>query len=170
MKENAHKIALILHDVRSHHNVGSAFRTADTAGISKIYLTGYTPAPIDRFEREVKEIAKVALGAEKNIPWEKTAILECISDLKKQKFQIVAIEQNKKSLDYKKIKPKYPTAFLFGNEVTGIPKEILKLCDVIAEIPMQGRLVRNRPKGDSGKESLNVSVAVGVALFRILNI
>ena len=79
--------------------------------------------------------------------------------LKKEGFQIIAIEQDEKSVDYKKLKVGTKTAFVLGNEVDGIEKKVLKLCDVIAEIPMRGK-----------KESLNVSVATGVALFRILNI
>ena len=150
---------LILHDIRSHHNVGSIFRTADTAGIEKIYLTGYTPAPKDRFDREVKEISKVALGAEKNVSWEKTSLEKVINFLKKNKFEIIAVEQSKKSVDYKKIKPHFPAAFIFGNEVTGLRANILSKCDKVAEIPMIGE-----------KESLNVSVAVGIAIFRILNL
>jgi len=151
---------LILHNVRSKINVGSIFRTADAVGITKIYLTGYTPAPLDRFGRVVKEIAKSALGAEKTVSWEKTQnIKKVLVDLKKKKFQIIAVEQSKKSIDYKKVKIKFLVAFIFGNEVTGISEEILKSADVIVEIPM---------KGD--KESLNVAVSVGVALFRILGV
>ena len=70
MNLNKKQTNLILHDIRSAHNVGSIFRTADAVGINKIFLTGYTPAPIDRFGRKVKEIAQVALGAEKNIEWQ----------------------------------------------------------------------------------------------------
>ena len=151
---------LILHNIRSNHNVGSIFRTGDALGVTKIFLTGYTPTPLDKFGREVKEISKTALGAEKNIPWEKNKnVRKVIENLKKEGFQIIAIEQAKNSVDYKKIKIKGKTAFILGNEVTGILKEILSLCDVIAEIPMKGE-----------KESLNVSVSAGVALFRILNI
>ncbi len=153
------KVALILHDVRSLHNVGSAFRTADSAGVERIYLTGYTPAPLDRFGREVKEIAKVALGAEQNIPWKKLSIEECLEELKKGSCEIIAIEQSKKSIDYKKIKPKKDFALLFGNEVDGLCEDILKKCDKVAEIPMSGK-----------KESLNVSVSLGIALFRILDL
>ncbi len=151
---------LILHNVRSEYNVGSIFRTADGVGVSKIFLAGYTPAPIDKFGRPVKEISKTALGAEKTIPWEQEKnISKLLKNLKKQKFQIIAIEQAKNSVDYKKIKPKFPVAFILGNEVKGISKSVLNLCDVIAEIPMKGK-----------KESLNVSVSAGVALFRILNV
>lgn len=164
-------IYLILNDIRSAHNVGSMFRTADTAGVKKIFLTGYTPRPIDRFNRPVKEIAKTALGAEKNISWEyETEALKVIQNLKKEKVEIIALEQYHEALDYKKVKIKSDTAFLVGNEVLGIPEEIIKNVDVVAEIPMQGKLARNRPSDDTGKESLNVSVALGVALFRILDI
>ncbi len=151
---------IILPDIRSSLNVGSIFRTADACGVSKIYLAGYTPAPVDQFGRADKQIAKTALGAEKNIPWEKAeGIDKLITKLKKEGFYIVAIEQAENSVDYKKVKAKAKTAFLFGNEVEGISKTILKKCDVTAEIPMAG-----------DKESLNVSVSAGVALFRILNV
>lgn len=151
---------LIIHDVRSVQNVGAMFRTADAAGVDKIYLTGYTPAPLDRFGRKRGDLAKSALGAEEYVPWEqkKSATL-LLTKLKKEAFQIIAIEQDKKSIDYKKVKLKARNAFIVGPEVTGIPKDVLKKCDIIAEIPMRGK-----------KESLNVSVALGVALFRILNI
>ena len=151
---------LILNDIRSTHNVGAIFRTADACGISKIYLIGTTPAPIDRFGRERKDVAKTALGAEKTIPWEylKT-ITPLLTKLKKEKFEIIAIEQSKNSVDYKKVQLKNNSAIILGNEVTGISKNILNKCDIIVEIPMMGK-----------KESLNVSVATGVVLFRILGI
>jgi len=140
--------------------VGSIFRTADAVNVDKIFLTGYTPSPSDRFDREVKEISKVALGAEKNIEWEKIKNINVLfKKLKKQDTYIIGVEQSKNSIDYKKLKIKTKTAFVFGNEVSGISKSILKKCDVVTEIPMKGK-----------KESLNVSVSVGVALYRILNI
>ena len=149
---------LILQNIRSAHNVGAIFRTADAVGISKIYLVGYTPSPIDRFGRLRQDIAKAALGAEKMIPWESVkTIAPLISRLKKQGFRIIAIEQSPKSIDYKKVRVSARTAFILGAEVEGLPDSVLKKCDAIAEIPMQG-----------GKESLNVSVAAGVALFRML--
>lgn len=150
---------LILHNIRSNQNVGSLFRTADSAGISKIFLTGYTPAPLDKYERPVKEIAKTALGAEKTVPSEKMDIQGCIEMLKKEGVQIVAIEQSTNSIPYRNVEIQFPVAFILGNEVTGVEKEILDLCDVIAEIPMHGE-----------KESLNVSVAGGIALFQMLDI
>ncbi|TSD03156.1 MAG: tRNA/rRNA methyltransferase SpoU [Parcubacteria group bacterium Athens0714_16] len=154
------KVYLILHDIRSNHNVGSIFRTADAVGVSKIFLTGYTPAPVDRFGRDVNEISKTALGAEKNIEWKKVkSISTLIKKLKKDDFLIIGVEQSKKSVDYKKIKTNSSTVFIFGNEVKGISKSILDKCDVITEIPMKGK-----------KESLNVSVSAGVVLFRILGV
>jgi tRNA G18 (ribose-2'-O)-methylase SpoU len=154
--------SLILNNIRSTHNVGSLFRTADACGVSKIYLVGYTPAPLDRFGRVVKEIAKTALGAEKTLPYEKVSTLAAlVKRLKKDGFKIIAIEQSKNSVDYKKVKIRKGerVAFVLGEEVKGLTQKELSLCDVVAEIPMKGE-----------KESLNVSVAGGVALFRILNI
>lgn len=151
---------LILHNIRSNHNVGSLFRTAECAGISKIILSGYTPTPVDKFGRPVKEIAKVALGAEKTIVWEKYKTLKkALENFKKQGAFIVGIEQGKNSIDYKKVKLKSLTVFILGNEVKGLSKKDIELCDVLAEIPMKGK-----------KESLNVSVAGAVAIFRMLGI
>ncbi len=151
-------IALILPDIRSAHNVGAIFRTAEAAGVSKIYLTGYTPAPVDQFGRVNKEIAKTALRAEKTIVWEKVEnIFELIQKLKTEDWQLIALEQAKNSVDYREVKLGEKAAVLVGNEVEGIGEGILKLCDAVAEIPMRG-----------SKESLNVAVATGVALFRWL--
>ena len=148
---------LIIHDIRSVTNVGAMFRTADAAGINKIYLTGFTPTPLDRFGKIRKDMAKSALGAENFVEWEykkNTSIL--VDKLRKENYFIIGIEQDKKSIDYKKVKLKEKNVFIMGAEVTGIPKNILTKCDVIVEIPMKGK-----------KESLNVSVALGIALFRI---
>ncbi len=134
------------------------FRTCDAAGIDKIYLVGYTPAPIDRFGRKRKDLAKSALGAEEYVEWEqKKGLPGLLKELKRDGFQIIAIEQDEKSVDYKKVKAKSKNAFIVGAEVEGIPKNILNKCDVVAEIPMRGK-----------KESLNVATSLGVALFRIL--
>ena len=151
---------LILHNIRSAYNVGSIFRTADACGIYKIFLTGYTPTPLDNFGREVKTISKTALGAEKDIEWEyHHQVGRLIKKLKKEGVEIIAVEQDDDSVDYKKITVENSTAFIFGNEVRGISKQLLEQCDRITEVKMKGK-----------KESLNVSVAVGVVLFRILNI
>lgn len=157
MKKEINSI-LILPDIRSAINIGAIFRTADAVGISKIFLTGYTPRPTDKFSRIQKDIAKSALGAETWIPWEyKKTIIPLISNLKKQGYKIISIEQDKKAIDYRKIKLENKVAIIMGPEVTGLPKSVLDRSDIIAEIPMYGK-----------KESLNVSVACGVALFKIL--
>jgi 23S rRNA (guanosine2251-2'-O)-methyltransferase len=157
---NSKDIYLILLDIRSAENVGALFRTADASGVSKIFLIGTTPAPVDRFGRARNDIAKSALGAEKTIFFEyRKSVGPLLKKLKKDKVQIIAIEQSTDSVDYKKVKAKCPVAFIVGNEVSGIPDAVLKKCDVVAEIPMLGK-----------KESLNVSVSAGIALFRILNI
>jgi len=154
------EIYVILPDIRSSYNVGSIFRTSDAAGVSKIFLTGYTPCPQDKFKRINKDIAKTALGAEKTIPWEyQEEIKPLLEHLKKDGFLIIAIEQAPNSVDYKKVKAIEKMAFIFGSEVGGLSQEILKECDIVAEIPMLGK-----------KESLNVSVSAGVALFLVLNI
>ena len=159
-KENQKENILIMHNIRSVENVGAMFRTADAAGINKIYLVGYTPAPLDRFGRKRKDLAKSALGAEEFVKWEqKKNILPLLTKLKQEKYYIIAIEQDKNSVDYKKVKIGEKNVFVVGAEVEGLPQNILKKCDIIAEIPMKGK-----------KESLNVSVATGIALFQMLKI
>lgn len=152
------KTILVLHNIRSTHNAGSLFRTADGAGINEIVLSGYTPEPIDRFGRARNDIAKTALGAEKNIPWQKIKDLtEYLKEKKQEKFLISAIEQDKKSIFYKKAKKAKKQILILGNEVEGIEKDVLKMCDQIIEIPMRGE-----------KESLNVSIAGAIVMFEIL--
>lgn len=159
-KKNKREVYLILENIRSNFNVGSIFRIADCVSVSKVYLCGYTPAPHDKFGRENKEMKKVSLGGEASVPWEKVfSVSRLVKDLKEKGFQIVSLEQAKDSIDYKKFKPKYSVAIILGNEVNGVSKNTLKNSDVKIEIPMKGK-----------KESLNVSVATGVALFRILNV
>lgn len=153
---------VVLTDIRSAFNVGSIFRTSDALDISKLILCGTTPTPRDRFGRLREDISKVSLGAEINVDWEYfPKSLWVIKQLKKEGFKIVCIEQSNKSVDYKKIKftKGSKVAFVIGNEVDGVSKSILKLADKVAEIPMLG-----------SKESLNVSVAFGVAMFRMLEV
>lgn len=152
-------ICLLLDNIRSVHNVGSIFRTAETLGISHIYCVGTTPTPLDRFGRKRKDLAKVALGAEEIIPWE--VIVEPISlieNLKKTKTTIIALEQSDKSVDYKKVVPTDKMLIIVGNEIDGVSKDLLMLSDIISEIPLAGK-----------KESLNVSVATGIFLYRLLD-
>ncbi|HAQ02346.1 TPA: RNA methyltransferase [Candidatus Nomurabacteria bacterium] len=158
LKISEPKNILILPDIRSAINVGAIFRTADAVGIDMIYLVGCTPRPNDQYGRIQKDIAKSALGAETWIKWEyKEKLVPLIKKLKKEGYEIVALEQSEKSIDYRKYKKPLKMAFILGPEVIGLDKKVLKICDKVVEIPMHGK-----------KESLNVSVATGVALFRIL--
>lgn len=153
------EVAVLLHNIRSAHNVGSIFRTADAAGVSHMYLSGYTPTPTDRFGRSQKEIAKTALGAERMIDWEYyKSPAPLISKLKSAGWVVVGVEQDVQARDYRKLKIRKPTVFVFGNEVRGIPKAVRKMCNELIEIPMHG-----------GKESLNVSVAAGIILFHAIS-
>ncbi len=142
---------LILHNIRSAYNVGSIFRTADAAGVDKIYVCGYSPTPAD------KKVAKTSLGAEKTVPWEyHKQTWQLLKKLKADGMQIVALEQTKKSVDYRRFKPKFPLALIVGNEVRGLSKKILAYADKIIAILMYGE-----------KESLNVAVAAGIMMYKI---
>lgn len=156
MNLNSAQFFIILHNIRSAQNVGAIFRTADAVGVEKIYLTGYTPAPIDRFGRVDSKIAKTALGAEKSVPWESCkSVGALIKRLKKNSVCIVAGEQSSNAVSCTRWKPKFPLAIILGNEVLGVSPAILRVCDEVVEIPMRGK-----------KESLNVSVAAGILLFK----
>ena len=149
------EIAVLLHNIRSAHNVGSIFRTSDAAGVSRVFLSGYTPLPLDRFGRARKDIAKTALGAERTVPWEhKKSPLPVISDLRAQGWRIISVEQTSTALPYTEMRREGKTLFIFGNEVRGISKSLIEKSDAVVEIPMRGK-----------KESLNVSVAAGIILF-----
>ncbi|HRY82396.1 MAG TPA: TrmH family RNA methyltransferase [Candidatus Moranbacteria bacterium] len=159
--KNRNELCLILHDIRSAYNVGAIMRTADGAGVKKIYLTGYTPAPYSKKSpyatQAQRQISKTALGAEESVLWEKEEkILKLIDKLRKKKISIIALEQSKKSFNFRKAKYKFPCALILGNETEGIEKEILKKCDFVVDIPMRGK-----------KESLNVSVSAGIAIYEI---
>ncbi len=152
------KLAVVLHNIRSLHNVGSIFRTADAVGAEKIYLCGITPGPMDRFGREEKAFTKVSLGAEKSVPFEKARrTSDAIKKLKKEGYTILALEQSRRSAPYHKFRSKKTKlALILGAEVRGLPAGVLKQADKILEIPMFGK-----------KESLNVAVAFGIAAYRL---
>ena len=146
-----HKIYVLAHNIRSMHNIGSIFRTSDGAGVSKIYLTGYCACP------PRAEISKTALGAEDYVPWEHYKDpVALVKKLKKEKVQIIALERTASGEDIFKFRPKHPLCLIVGNEIEGIPPELLELADKAVEIPMRGI-----------KESLNVSVAFGVAIYTL---
>src|SRR3989344_4006793 len=133
MTKNINRV-VILNNIRSNENVGSIFRTCDATSVSKIILVGYTPAPIDRFGRENKGLTKSSLGAEKFVKWEKMESLKDASlRLKEEGFKIIGVEQSKNSVNYKDLKNS-KIALVFGNEVEGLSKEDLNLCDMVAEI------------------------------------
>lgn len=150
------EVYLVLDNIRSLHNVGSMFRTADAFGVAKIYVCGYTGKPIDRLGNPVKEIAKTALGAERTVPWEHVKhTWRVVEMFKKRGVRVIALENNVRgTISLEKYKPKFPLALIVGNEVRGISPALLKRADAIVSIPMHGK-----------KESLNVSVACGVALW-----
>ncbi|MDP2704000.1 MAG: TrmH family RNA methyltransferase [bacterium] len=155
----------ILHNIRSVHNVGAIFRTADACGIGKLYLCGITPTPLDRFGRHRRDFAKTALGAEKTVLWEKVQSTTRLLDrLKKEGFRIFAVEQDEKTVSLFDIhvwesnsQTLEKAGVVVGDEVRGLGPALLKRADVILEIPMFGK-----------KESLNVSVAFGVVAYRLL--
>lgn len=150
----------MIDNVRSAHNVGSLFRTSDAAGVSHIYCVGYTPTPFDKFARPQKDIAKTALGAETSLPWtHKDDMQTLVTQLTAEGFSVVALEQSPHALDYRSLPRQIKKiALVVGNEVGGITSETLSLCDYCIEIPMRGQ-----------KESLNVSVAAGIALYALIH-
>ena len=160
---------LIAHDIRSLHNVGAIFRSADAFGVEKLYLTGYTETP------PRKEIAKVALGSQDRVAWEKREnILELIDELKNKGVQVYGLDNREGAIDIQTLchpersegprvpmngrsfglQPQDDTALVLGNEVEGLPESVVNACSGVVQIPMPGR-----------KKSLNVAVATGIALF-----
>lgn len=156
------KITLVLHNIRSTHNVGAIFRTAEGFGIDKIILSGYTPYPRltndprlpHISEKLTAQIHKTALGAEALVPFE--YIDDVMSWLKRFDGQIIALEQTPNSIALPDFHPPQKIALVLGEEVDGINQELLELCDQAIEIPMSGQ-----------KESFNVSVACGIALYAL---
>ena len=158
-------VCLVAVDVRSAHNVGSFFRTCDGLG-AELYLVGVSPRPVhdddDRLphiaKKANKEIAKTALGAEKTLKWRHhDTLLAAKLELEKEGYTLVGLEQAKGSKDLKQLKSDKPLAIVVGREVEGLDLVEQKLCDQLYEIPMVG-----------GKESFNVSVAAGMALYHLL--
>jgi tRNA G18 (ribose-2'-O)-methylase SpoU len=165
------KIFVILDNIRSRENVGSIFRTADAVGVSKIFLCGITPTPTAQFPisnfqfpkqsklKETDKIAKTALGAEKWVPWEyHKQIWRLLKQLKGDGVSVVALEQttDARNIFARGALARAPLALVLGNEVRGLSSGILKLCDKKIYIPMYGK-----------KESLNVAVAAGIALYQL---
>lgn len=158
------KIVLILNNIRSAYNVGAITRTAECLGVEKIYATGYTPntsgsvdTPPFVLQKMKNSIHKTALGAEINLPiCHESNLNNLIDKLIEEGYKIVALEQNRNSKKITEISDFGDIALILGEEVKGIPVEILNLCGEILEIPMLGK-----------KESFNVSVAAGIALYEL---
>ena len=155
------KKILVLENIRSVHNVGAIFRTADAIGMDEIILVGYTPAPVDRFGRAREDLRKAALGAEQSVAWRQISedgLVDFLNDRRAEGFKIIALEQAENSVDYKSVEVLSDVAIVVGNEVTGVSKRVLDISYSVAEIEMAGK-----------KESLNVSVATGILLFRLFD-
>ena len=157
------EIIVIAHNIRSTHNVGSIFRTCEGFGVEKIILSGYTPYPkIANYSRLphiadkiTAQIHKTALGAENLVPFEHHETLD-LTVVKAEGYRLVALEQSERSIDLRDYTPPVKTVLLLGEEVHGIEPELLVHCDDIIEISMRGQ-----------KESFNVSVAAGIALYAL---
>lgn len=150
---------LILHNIRSALNVGAIFRTAESIGMTRLCLTGYTPLPVDRFGFPDKQIAKTALGSELRVPWvHEQDISLLIARLRSEGCAIIGLEIDPRAIDYKEYIPKGNVAILLGSEVEGVAPELRNEVDVLVSIPMRGE-----------KESLNVSVATGILLYRLFD-
>ncbi|MEZ4774299.1 MAG: RNA methyltransferase [Bacteroidia bacterium] len=145
-------VTVILDNIRSMHNVGAVFRTADAFLIEKVILCGITPIPPHR------EIRKTAIGAEESVSWEyQPNIVSVVASLKAEGYKIFSVEQTDQSIPLNQFLPSYEKcAVVFGNEVEGVSQEIVDISDVSVEIPQFGT-----------KHSLNVSVAAGIVLYKL---
>ncbi|PJC36717.1 RNA methyltransferase [Candidatus Peregrinibacteria bacterium CG_4_9_14_0_2_um_filter_53_11] len=145
------RVSLVCENLRSLYNVGAIFRTADAVLVEKIYLTGLTGTPPS------SRIQKTALGATEVVPWEYRAeALDCVTELKRLGYAVVALERTKDSKTSWDTQFDYPLCLVVGNEITGVSPELLALADYAVELPMLGRAV-----------SLNVATACGVALYEL---
>ncbi len=146
-------VVLLLDNVRSLHNVGSAFRTADAFRVGKIYLTGITGQPPHR------EIQKTALGATESVDWEYMEDgTTLVNQLKQEGYTIVTVEQTTESISLATFAPNPNSKYclVFGNEVDGVSEELIKQADLAIEIPQSGT-----------KHSINISVCVGIVVWEI---
>lgn len=149
----------ILHNIRSVYNVASMFRTADGLGVEKLYLTGHTPAPIDRFGRKRDKFTKVALGAEDSISWKsKDDIQGVIASLQKEGMQVLACEPTENAVPLDDVSLAGEICLVFGHEVDGAPEAVIDACDKTIKIPMQGK-----------KSSFNVAVAFSIITYAVID-
>ncbi len=148
-------VNVVLNNIRSNYNVGSIFRSSDGAMIDKLYLCGYTPSP------PKKEILKTALGSTESVQWEYVKNpIDIVAKLKEQGIKIAALEQTNQSIPYYQMSENiFPLCLIIGNEITGVSQELIDLCDFAIDIPQYGI-----------KQSLNVAVAYGIAIFELRKI
>ncbi|HQF43329.1 MAG TPA: RNA methyltransferase [Ignavibacteriaceae bacterium] len=155
-------VTVLLNSIRSSYNVGSIFRTSDGAMIEKLILCGYTPHPPLNDSREGnKDVLKTALGSTESVKWEYIkSPIEAIRNLKEKGIRICALELTENSKPYYITEQyNFPMCLVVGNEITGVSQEVLNLCDYSIEIPQYGI-----------KQSLNVAVAYGIAIFELRKI
>lgn len=148
-------VYVVLNSIRSNYNVGAIFRTSDGAMIEKLYLCGYTPCP------PKKEVMKTALGSTESVKWEYVKDAKSIiREMKKNNIKICALELTDESIPYHQLTSEdFPLCLLIGNEISGVSQELLDLCNKSIEIPQYGI-----------KQSLNVAVAYGIAIFELRKI
>ena len=148
-----HPLVVVAHDIRSAHNVGSVFRTADSAGLSHVYLTGFTPTP------EHRGVVKTALGAQDAVPWSHHAdVLVLFDRLRSEGFTVAALERTGGAVEIEATEAAhFPLALVLGNEVMGVPRQVLDAADLTLALPQYGV-----------KDSLNVSVAFGIAAYGLV--
>lgn len=145
-------IFALLNNIRSLYNVGSMFRSADGAGLSRLYLAGITGTP------PAPGLLKTSLGAENEVPWEHApSAAEKLESLRRQGIQILVLEQTHESVSYNAVPVRFPCCLVVGNEISGVDEDIVPLADYALEIPMRG-----------AKNSLNVSVAFGIVAYELL--
>lgn len=126
-------IYLVLDNIIDTYNIGSLFRLADAIGVTKLYICGASEYPPS------SRIHKAAVGTEAWVPWEKVdTTIDIVKKLKKEGVQVIAVEQDSRSISYKDFRPKFPVAIVVGNETTGVAKEVLDEADLIVELPMIG--------------------------------
>lgn len=162
---NPRQVVVIAHNIRSAHNIGSIFRTADGFGVEHVYLTGYSPYP--KLERDTRlphiaekvtnEIAKTALGAESTVEYSHlSSPFSLIDGFQAHGYDIIGLEQDDSATPLPDFKPSHKMVLVLGEEVDGISHDLIKKCTELIEIPMKGK-----------KESYNVSVAAGIALYAL---
>lgn len=154
MPGSSRKLEIIAHNIRSAENIGAILRTADSLGVAKVWIVGYSPTP------EHRKVSKTALGAEQSVEWEQVVdIVDVLQGLKQRGYRLVGLELDERAQPLADYHPPENMALLLGNEVEGIPPSLRASCDDLVQIPQQGK-----------KESLNVSVATGIAAYRLLHL